>query len=177
MAEIGSSAKLRWPPHAIDTLLAVWMPGPRSFTGEDIVELSCHGNPVIIELMLSALIAAGARMARPGEFTRRALLNGRTTLLGAEALRSLIAATSPAGVALARAGMAGSTDTLAATLSEELLDLAAELEARLDHPGDELGYEDDEAVVIGLHSVAAQAKAAAESWRAGRIGFRARPLP
>ena len=153
----------------IDALLVVWMPGPRSFTGEDIVELSCHGNPVIVELLLSALIEFGARMARPGEFTRRALLNGRTTLLGAEALGSLIAATSPAGVAMAQAGMMGSTDALASQLSEALLDLAAELEARLDHPGDELGYEDDLAVIAGLHGVADRARNAAQSWRAGRI--------
>lgn len=153
----------------IDALLVVWMPGPRSFTGEDVVELSCHGNPVIVELLLSALIEAGARMARPGEFTRRALLNGRTTLLGAEALRSLIAATSPAGVALAQAGMQGATDALSGELTETLLDLAAELEARLDHPGDELGYEDDEAVADGLRAVAGRAAEAAASWRAGRI--------
>jgi len=153
----------------IDSVLSVWMPGPRSFTGEDVVELSSHGNPVIIELLLSALIEAGAVMARPGEFTRRALLNGRTTLLGAEALASLIAATSPAGVALARAGLSGATDDLSSSLAESLLDLAAELEARLDHPGDELGYEDDAAVVAGLQAVASRAAAAADGWRAGRI--------
>ncbi|MFT5679530.1 MAG: tRNA modification GTPase [Myxococcota bacterium] len=157
------------PDGPIDALLVVWMPGPRSFTGEDVVELSCHGNPVIIELLLSVLIEAGARMARPGEFTRQALLSGRTTLLGAEALRSLIAATSPAGVALAHAGMGGATDALSASLSEALLDLAAELEARLDHPGDELGYDDDLAVIAGLHGVAERAGAAAMSWRAGRV--------
>ena len=157
------------PDGPIDALLVVWMPGPRSFTGEDVVELSCHGNPVIVELLLSALIASGARMARPGEFTRQALLSGRTTLLGAEALRSLIAATSPVGVALAHAGMGGATDALSASLSEALLDLAAELEARLDHPGDELGYEDDLAVIDGLHAVAGRAAAAASSWRAGRV--------
>lgn len=157
------------PDGPIDALLAIWMPGPRSFTGEDVVELSCHGNPVIVELLLSALIAAGARMARPGEFTRQALLSGRTTLLGAEALRSLIAATSPSGVALARAGMGGATDALSASLTEALLDLAAELEARLDHPGDELGYEDDAAVITGLQAVAERASAAAASWRAGRV--------
>lgn len=157
------------PDGPIDSLLAVWMPGPRSFTGEDVVELSCHGNPVIVELLLSALIEAGARMARPGEFTRQALLSGRTTLLGAEALGSLIAATSPAGVALAHAGMGGATDTLASELSESLLDLGAELEARLDHPGEELGYDEDAVVIAGLEAVAARAASAAASWRAGRV--------
>ncbi len=161
-------ASLRRAPD-IDTLLVVWMPGPNSFTGEDVVELSCHGNPVIVELLLSALITAGARMARPGEFTRRALLNGRTTLLAAEALERLIAARSPAGVALARAGMSGVTAERAAALRESLLDLTAELEARLDHPGEDLGYEEDAAVVAALRGIAASASAAAQSWGAGRV--------
>ncbi|MFT4974509.1 MAG: tRNA modification GTPase [Myxococcota bacterium] len=153
----------------LDELLVAWMPGPNSFTGEDIVELSCHGNPVIVEALLSALVEAGARLARPGEFTRRALENGRTTLLAAEALDGLIRAASPAGVALARTGMDGHSDALAATLRESLLDAAAELEARLDHPDDELGYEEDVAVCGRLQAVATRAEQAAETWRAGRI--------
>ena len=66
----------------IDSVLVVWMPGPRSYTGEDVVELSCHGNPVIIEQLLDRSISLGARMARPGEFTRRAVLNGRMDFTG-----------------------------------------------------------------------------------------------
>ena len=65
----------------IDSVLAIWMPGPRSYTGEDVVELSCHGNPVIVEQLLDRSISLGARMARRGEFTRRAVLNGRMDLL------------------------------------------------------------------------------------------------
>ena len=62
----------------IDDVLAVWMPGPNSYTGEDVVELSGHGNPVLLSALMDALVMAGARPARPGEFTRRALENGRT---------------------------------------------------------------------------------------------------
>lgn len=153
----------------LDEVLVTWMPGPRSFTGEDIVELACHGNPVIVEAILSALVARGARPARPGEFTRRALENGRTTLLAAEALDGLIRAASPAGVALARAGLDGRSDALAAALRESLLDATAELEARLDHPDDDLGFEDDEAVMGRLREIARRAAAAADTWRAGRI--------
>lgn len=153
----------------LDELLVAWMPGPRSFTGEDVVELSCHGNPVIIESLLSALVALGARPARPGEFTRRALENGRTTLLEAEALDGLIRASSLAGVALARAGMDGRSDALVADLREHLLDATAELEARLDHPDDDLGYEEDDAVMRRLWDVSRRADAAADTWRAGKI--------
>ncbi|MEL6342282.1 MAG: tRNA modification GTPase [Myxococcota bacterium] len=153
----------------IDELLVVWMPGPNSFTGEDVVELSGHGNPVVVEALLGALVSLGARPARPGEFTRRALENERISLLGAEALRGLIEATSPAGVALARAGMDGASDQFAGELREILLDLGAEIEARLDHPGDDLGYEDDQRVIAQLEDVATRAAAAAETWRAGRV--------
>lgn len=153
----------------VDEVLAVWMPGPRSYTGEDVVELSCHGNPVIVELLLDAAVAAGARPARPGEFTRRALLNGRMDLLRAEAVAGLIQAGSAEGVALARAGLEGRTSAVVAALRERLLDLAAELEARFDSPGEDLGYAPDAEVAAQLGALAAQAGAAADTWRAGRV--------
>ena len=152
----------------VDDVLAVWMPGPKSYTGEDVVELSCHGNPVIVELLLDAAVAAGARPAREGEFTRRALLNGRMDLLRAEAVAGLIQASSAEGVALARAGLAGRTSAVCEALRERLLDLTAELEARFDSPGEELAYEEDAVVAAGVADLAATARAAADTWRAGR---------
>jgi len=152
----------------IDEALIAWMPGPKSYTGEDVVEISCHGNPVIIEMILDRLIQAGARPARAGEFTRRAVENGRSSLLQAESLAGLISAGTPQGVALAHQGMGGAVDDHANDLREHLLDLTAELEARLDHPGDDLGYESDTAVVEGLSRVSQQARALAQTWRQGR---------
>lgn len=153
---------------ALDELLVVWMPGPGSYTGEDVVELSCHGNPVLVELLLDACVALGARPARPGEFTRRALVNGRLDLLRAEAVAGLVEARSAEGVALARAGLDGAVGALVAGLRERALDLAAELEARFDVAGEELGHLSDEALGEALGALAAESEAAARTWRAGR---------
>lgn len=153
----------------LDDVLATWFPGPRSYTGEDVVELSGHGNPVVVASLVDRCVALGARPARPGEFTRRAVEHGRMDVLAAESLAGLVAAASPAGVALARAGMDGAVAGAVADLREPLLDLAAELEARLDHPGEDLGYDDDATVAAALHAVAAEARALADTWRAGRM--------
>ena len=152
----------------LDEVLVVWMPGPQSYTGEDVVELSCHGNPVVVELLLDALVAAGARPARPGEYTRRALENGRIDLLRAEAVSALIDATSAEGVALATSGLHYGLGAEVQALREDLLDLAAEVEARLDHPGEDLGQWSDARVVADLGRVAAQAEALARGWTQGR---------
>ena len=110
----------------LDEVVVVWMPGPNSYTGDDVVEISGHGNPVILNAVLDAFIALGARPARPGEFTRRALENGRTNVLKAESLQALIDARSLDGVRDAREGMDGAMETESAQMREALLDVAAE---------------------------------------------------
>ena len=143
----------------------VWMPGPNSYTGDDVVEISGHGNPVILNAVLDALIAQGARPARPGEFTRRALENGRTNVLKAESLQALIHARSLDGVRDARGGMDGAMEVESAQMREALLNVAAELEARLDHPDDDLSLESDRAVVDALHRHARAAMSTADTWK------------
>jgi len=155
----------------IDEVLLTWMPGPNSYTGEDIVELSGHGNPVLIEKLLDRCVACGARPARPGEFTRRALQNGRMDLLQAESLAGLIDARSMDGIRIARAGMSGVLSQEVRQIREHALDLAAETEARLDQPGDDLSYMADDALAQRLRELSAQAHAQAGSWRAGRIAL------
>ncbi|MGN1004137.1 MAG: tRNA uridine-5-carboxymethylaminomethyl(34) synthesis GTPase MnmE, partial [Oscillospiraceae bacterium] len=81
----------------IDQVLATWSPGPHSYTGEDTAELQCHGSPAVLALGLEALFAHGARQALPGEFTRRAFLNGKMDLAQAEAVIDLIDAESGEG--------------------------------------------------------------------------------
>jgi tRNA modification GTPase len=151
-----------------DDVLVTWMPGPRSFTGEDVVELACHGNPLVVQSIVDAAVALGARPARPGEFTRRAVVAGRLDLVQAEGLAAVIAATSVQGVALARGGMVGELGAVFADLRDRLLDLAAELEARLDQPGGELDVDDDAVVVRSLCDLAQEAAALAETWRHAR---------
>jgi tRNA modification GTPase len=153
----------------IDDVLVVWMKGPRSYTGEDVVELSGHGNPVVLSAIIDALVIAGARPARPGEFSRRALENGRMDLLRAEALSALIASRSMAGVHDARQGLSGALSDGAEQQRERLLDLAAELEARLDHPDDDLSMDSDEVVAERLDSLATECAVLADSWHGSRI--------
>ena len=80
----------------IDEGLLIWMPGPQSFTGEDCAEFQLHGSPAVAEAIASAFLAAGARQAEPGEFTRRAFMNGRLDLTEAEGLADLIDADTQA---------------------------------------------------------------------------------
>ena len=151
-----------------DRAVVVWMPGPRSFTGEDVVEITCHGNPVVVAAIVDAAVALGARPARPGEFTRRAVENGRLDLLQAEALAAVIDATTAEGVALAQGGLAGGLSSAVAAIREALLDLAAELEARLDQPEGDLEVLDDAAVVAALRAVVGEASALADTWASAR---------
>ena len=87
--------------NTLDDSLAVFMPGPKTFTGEDVAELQCHGGPVLLAAVLEACLRAGARLAERGEFTRRAFLNGRMDLTQAEAVAEMIAAPSKEGACLA----------------------------------------------------------------------------
>ena len=91
----------------IDRGLAVRFPGPGSYTGEDCAEFHCHGSPVVLRELLSALFAAGARQAQAGEFTKRAFLNGRMDLTQAEAVADLLEAETPAAVRQAAGQLSG----------------------------------------------------------------------
>ena len=109
---------------------------PHSATGEEVVELYCHGAPAIVAALLEAAQAAGARPARPGEFTRRALANGKIDLAEAEGISRLVAAESRGAARRALGLVDGELSRRVRALREELLDLLAEVEARLDFPED-----------------------------------------
>src|SRR5215468_2905363 len=123
----------------IDQAMVAIMPAPRSYTGEDVVEISCHGSPVVLADVVSRLVAAGARLAEPGEFTRRAYLNGRLDLIQAEAVALLIGARSERAAALAAREIAGGLSEEVRRLRELAVDLVAGLEVALDFPDDEVG--------------------------------------
>jgi tRNA modification GTPase len=152
-----------------DDGLLVLAKAPATVTGEDTAELGLHGNPRLVERLIAAALAAGARLAEPGEFTRRGLLHGKLDLVAAEAVGQLIDATSDDGVRLARAAMDGALTADLTALREGLIDAAAELEARLDWPDDELALQGDDAVVAGLQALADRARALASTYRAGRV--------
>jgi tRNA modification GTPase len=116
----------------IDAGLAVLMRAPRSYTGEDVLELHGHGSPLVMRRILTHVLACGARLAEPGEFTKRAFLNGRIDLPQAEAVIDLIRARSSAGAALAAAQLDGRLSEALADIRERLLHLKALLEALID---------------------------------------------
>lgn len=125
----------------IDEVVAGVFRAPRSYTREDVVEISCHGGGQCAARVLAALLARGARMARPGEFTWRAFANGRIDLAQAEAVADLIAAESAAAHTLAVGQLAGELSREVARLEEALADALAEVEARVDFADDVGGVE------------------------------------
>jgi tRNA modification GTPase len=152
----------------IDSVMLSYMKAPRSYTGEDVIEMSCHGNPVVVEAVIDACVQLGARPARPGEFTRRAVENGKLSVLQAEALHGLLSASSPEGVSIANEGLAGSVDSEVSEIREVLLDICAELEASLDHPGGGLAMAEDAELGAMLSRVSERAGLAAGTWRGGK---------
>ncbi len=151
---------------AIDRGLVLYFPAPNSFTGEDVVELHAHGAPVVLDELVAAALAAGARMARPGEFTERAFLNGRLDLAQAEAVADLIDAGSRAAARAALASLDGRFSREVRALAAELMRLRVEAEALLDFPEEEVGAE-NAAYPERLHTLATQLKALAGSAAAG----------
>jgi len=121
------------PPHAvIDDGLLLYMPGPNSYTGEDVIELQGHGGVLVTSRVLDAVLRAGARPAEPGEFTLRAFLNGRLDLAQAEAVADLVAAPTAEALAAAADQLGGRLSGSVRDLRRACLDLMARLEAEID---------------------------------------------
>lgn len=157
----------------IDRGYVVAFLAPRSFTGEDIVELHVHGSPAVVDRLMSACVALGARPAGPGEFSLRAFHNGKLDLVQAEALADLVSARSDAARALALGHLDGRLSRTLAALRAPLIDALAELEARLDFASEEdVGDLDRGALVASLRSVGGQMQALVGTARAGRLRLR-----
>ncbi len=120
----------------LDEVLITLMRGPHSFTGEDVLEISCHGNPLILRTILEQLTALGCRLARPGEFSLRAFLNGRIDLTQAEALAAVISAQSAKAYQVGLAQLKGSLGFKISELREGLVDALAVVEAAIDFSED-----------------------------------------
>jgi tRNA modification GTPase len=132
----------------LDQALCTVMRAPASYTGEDVVEISCHGSPPQLVAMTRRIIAAGARLAEPGEFTRRAFLNGRIDLAQAEAIALLIGARTERAATLAARALSGGFGSRLHRLREAMLDLVARLEVTLDFPEDEAGVDLEKAAAL-----------------------------
>lgn len=122
----------------LDTGFALFFPAPRSFTGEDVVEFQGHGGPVVLDRLLLRLTGLGARLARPGEFSERAFLNGRIDLAQAEAIADLIGARSEQGARAALRSLSGAFSSAVHGLVTALTELRVQVEAAIDFPDEEL---------------------------------------
>ncbi|HYB98349.1 MAG TPA: tRNA uridine-5-carboxymethylaminomethyl(34) synthesis GTPase MnmE [Candidatus Limnocylindrales bacterium] len=122
----------------IDEALAVFFPAPRTYTGEDMLELQCHGSPLVVEQVLQAAMTCGARAAEGGEFSRRAVLNGRMDLLQAEAVADLIDARISAGARAAWEQLQGALSRRMMEIRSRIVAVLADVEAHVDFSDDEL---------------------------------------
>lgn len=128
--------------HVLDEVVVSLFRGPKSYTGEDVVEVSCHGSPYIIQQLLQVFTAQGARLARPGEFTLRAFMNGRIDLSQAEAVADLIASASAGAHQIALQQMRGGFSHDIQALRQELLDFASLIELELDFSEEDVEFAD-----------------------------------
>ncbi|MGE0517469.1 MAG: tRNA uridine-5-carboxymethylaminomethyl(34) synthesis GTPase MnmE [Candidatus Binatia bacterium] len=126
----------------LDEGLAVLMAAPHSYTGEDVLELHCHGSPIVLERVVGALLVAGARPARAGEFTKRAFLNGKLDLAQAEAVMALIQARTADGAEVAAAQLFGGLSAHLAEIRDALVRAKAHIEARIDFSDEEFSVDD-----------------------------------
>ncbi|MBM4309339.1 MAG: tRNA uridine-5-carboxymethylaminomethyl(34) synthesis GTPase MnmE [Deltaproteobacteria bacterium] len=122
----------------LDDVLLACMPGPRSYTGEDVVEINCHGGLTCVGAVIKLVLSSGARTATPGEFTRRAFINGRLDLAQAEAVIDLIESRTEAGLKIAARQMNGMLSGHVRKVRTALVELCAHLEACIDFPEDDI---------------------------------------
>ncbi|WP_413624810.1 tRNA uridine-5-carboxymethylaminomethyl(34) synthesis GTPase MnmE [Luteibacter sp. Lutesp34] len=124
----------------IDRGILLYFPAPASYTGEHVLELQGHGSAVLLDALLRRVVALGARLARPGEFTERAFLNGKLDLAQAEAVADVVAATSEAGARAALRSMEGVFSARVEALLAELIGLRVHIEAAIDFPEEEIDF-------------------------------------
>lgn len=126
----------------LDEVVVVYYPAPHSYTGEEVVEISCHGSTYIQQAMLTALLSDGCRLAEPGEFTRRAFLNGRLNLSQAEAVADLIDATNRGAHQMAVSQLRGGYEAMLGEMRDRFVELTALLELELDFSDEEVEFAD-----------------------------------
>jgi tRNA modification GTPase len=153
----------------IDRVLVTFFRGPRSYSAEDTVEISCHGSPVVVQYLIGRCLKGGARLAEPGEFTQRAFLNGRIDLTQAEAVRDFIDARTLYQAKVAAQQMDGSVAHWVAPLKKHLVDLIALLEAGIDFAEDDVSVLSGERIRVALEAVMDPLARMRDSFLGGRI--------
>nr|Q3ANQ3.1 RecName: Full=tRNA modification GTPase MnmE [Chlorobium chlorochromatii CaD3] len=153
----------------VDEVIALVFRSPRSFTMEDMVEFSCHGGPVVVQHLLKALIDAGCRLAEPGEFTRRAFLNGRIDLLQAEAIGEMIHARSESAFRTAVTQMQGRLSRQLEEMREKLLHSCALLELELDFSEEDVEFQNREELREDVQRLQGEINRLLDSYQHGRL--------
>jgi tRNA modification GTPase len=153
----------------LDSGLIVTFQGPRSFTGEDVVEIQTHGSPVVLEMIQRSLVAAGARRARPGEFSERAFVNDRLDLAQAEAIADLINAGSEQAARAASRSLEGALSAEVQDLADAVIELRVWVEAALDFPDEDVDFLADGQVVERTGDLVQRLTELAGRARCGRL--------
>lgn len=159
----------------VDEVLAVYMQAPHSYTAEDVVELQCHGGVAALQKVLALCLVQGASLAEPGEFTKRAFLNGRIDLTQAEAVMDIIHAKSEAALTAALRAQRGELSARIKSLRSELVDVIVNLEAKIDYPEDDIEdvtYIDAEAKVAQVQAGLEELLATGHTGKILREGLR-----
>ena len=153
----------------IDEVLLTIMRSPRSYTKEDVVEINAHGGVACLRRVLDLVVSCGARLAEPGEFTKRAFLNGRIDLSQAEAVLDIITAKTEAGLRAAKRQLDGELSESIKKIRDAVLGIQANVEAGLDFPDEELKIEEESALEAGLSKCISQLKKLLMDFENGRV--------
>ena len=156
-------------PQLVDEVIALVFRAPHSFTAEDMVEFTCHGGPVVVQRVLKLLLDSGCRLAEPGEFTRRAFLNGRIDLLQAEAIGEMIHARSESAWRTAVGQMKGDLSAKLNALRERLLRSCALLELELDFSEEDVEFQSRDELALQVEELLEEVGRLVDSYQHGRI--------
>ena len=140
----------------LDQIIMVYYEKGKSFTSENCLELTCHGNPVLIKEILNDLLKRGCRLANPGEFTYRAFTNGKIDLTQAEAIADLIGAKSKQALMLANKNLDGNLTNKIRQIQSQILVQQSNIEAFIDFPEDDLGDEKNRQVITSLRDISSE---------------------
>ncbi len=153
----------------VDEVVATWFAGPASYTGEDVVEVSCHGGMLVTRRVLERLLECGARPAEPGEFSRRSFENGKMDLTQAEAVMDIISAGSDLALRAAHNQLHGAISGRVAAAVDRLISVAAHVEAYIDFPEEDIAPDTTEELVAGIDAVVAELRALLATADEGRL--------
>ena len=153
----------------VDSGILLYFPHPHSFTGEDVIELQGHGGPVVMQMLLARCLDLGARLAEPGEFSRRAFLNGKMDLAQAEAVADLIDAATASAARSAVRSLQGEFSRAVGELNDELINLRMLVEATLDFPEEEIDFLESARALPRLDAIRAQVEELLDRARQGAL--------